>query len=81
MKNLFILNISSFWLINSEKTHELINNYFQDSDLAIIKNLSNKADLETQYIEKRLLVRKTNQLKLMYLENLSKEKNMKKVHF
>ena len=67
--------------MNSNKTHELINCYFQDSDLQIIKNLSNKTDLKTEYIEKRLKVRKSKELKLLYLENISKEGNVKKVKF
>lgn len=79
MKHLFISNISKFLNIDSEKTHNFINIYFQDSDAEIIKNLSNKAHLKTDYIEKRLLVKKTNELKLLYLENLSKERNVKKV--
>jgi len=81
MKNLFIVNITTFLNLNSDKTHEFINNYFQDCDLEIIKNLSKKENLQTEYLEKRLKVRKTNQLKLLYLENLAKEKSVKKVIF
>lgn len=66
-------------LVNSEKTHDIINNFFQESDIDIVKNLSNKTHLKTEYIEKRLKVRKSNELKLLYLENLSKEKEIKKV--
>ena len=51
----------------------------EDCDSEIIKNLSKTENLKTEYLEKRLKVRKTNQLKLLYLENLAKENSVKKV--
>ena len=51
----------------------------EDCDFEIIKNLSKTENLKTEYLEKRLKVRKTNQLKLLYLENLAKENSVKKV--
>lgn len=81
MKQLFLLNISAFLRLSSEKTHELINSHFSDCDLEIIENLARTEKLKTEYIEKRLKVRKNEKLKLMFLENLAKEKNVKKVGF
>ena len=51
----------------------------EDCDSEIIKNLCKTENLKTEYLEKRLKVRKTNQLKLLYLENLAKENSVKKV--
>lgn len=45
----------------------------------IIKHLSNKAQLKTEYIEKRLKVHQSDELKLLYLENLAKESHVKMV--
>lgn len=45
----------------------------------IIKHLSNKAQLKTEYIEKRLKVHQSDELKLLYIENLAKENNVKMV--